>query len=72
MRASIGKACGLAHCGALACRWPGMAWPVLGGVLLASVAIYWPGIGQGLAGHLSRAKKSPAYSRAFNRVRVKG
>jgi hypothetical protein len=47
VRASIGGACGLAHCGALACRWPGMSWPVLGG---AHCWLVWPGIGRGLAG----------------------
>jgi hypothetical protein len=46
VRASTGGACGVAYYGALACRWPGMSWPVLGGVLLASVAGYWPGIGR--------------------------
>jgi len=63
VRASTGGACGLAHCGALACRWPGMSWPVLGGALLASVAKYWPGIGRVLArdwpGIYRRQKKAP-------------
>lgn len=67
MRASTGGACGVAYCGALAWCWPGMSWTVLGGALLAIVARYWPGIGQGLAGHLSQAKKSPAFSRAFKK-----
>ena len=52
VRPSTGGTCGLAYCRALACRWPDMTWPVLGGVLLDDLAGYWLWAGQVLAGHL--------------------